>query len=231
MSPLIEAEFHPSASTAAMPNIRLAIFDDNKRFRESIALLFETHQGFEMAGSYPDVLTVLDDVEHCRPDVVLMDIDMPSVNGITAVRKLKEQFPQLPIIMLTSFDEDDKVFQSICAGAVGYLLKNTQPANLIEAVREVNAGGAPMTPGIARKVMTHFQQQHSPNPAQDYGLSDREKEVLAELVKGKSLKMIADELFVSRETVKSHMKNIYAKLHVSCAAEAVAKTLSQKLLG
>lgn len=214
-----------------MSDTRITIFDDNKRFRESISLLFETNHGFEMAGSFPDVLTVIEDVEESKPDVVLMDIDMPSVNGIAAVKKLREKFSKLPIIMLTSFDEDDKVFQSICAGAMGYLLKSAQPNDLIDAVREVSAGGAPMTPSIARKVMMHFQQQNTPAPENDYGLSDREKDVLAELVKGKSLKMIADELFVSRETVKTHVKNIYSKLHVSCAAEAVAKTLNQKLLG
>ncbi len=214
-----------------MAAIRITIFDDNKRFRESIGLLIETSSDLQLAGSYPDVLTVIKDIEESVPDVILMDIDMPSINGISAVRSIKEKFPELPVIMLTSFDEDDKVFQSVCAGAVGYLLKNTQPQKLLEAIREVQSGGAPMTPSIARKVMFHFQQQNAPNPQNNYGLSDREKDVLAQLVKGLSLKMIADELFVSRETVKSHVKNIYAKLHVSCAAEAVAKTLQQKLLG
>ncbi len=214
-----------------MAKTRITIFDDNKRFRESIGVLIETSADLELAGSFPDVLTVKDNVEETSPDVILMDIDMPSVNGISAVRTIKEKFPTLPVIMLTSFDEDDKVFQSVCAGAVGYLLKNTQPQKLLEAIREVREGGAPMTPSIARKVMFHFQQQNAPNPQADYGLSDREKDVLALLVKGYALKMIADELFVSRETVKTHVKNIYAKLHVSCAAEAVAKTLQQKLLG
>ncbi len=214
-----------------MENIRIAIFDDNKRFRESLALLFEANPGFDVVGSFPDVLTVLDDVDTCVPEVVLMDIDMPSVNGISAVKQIREKFPKLPVIMLTSFDEDDKVFQSICAGAMGYLLKNTQPANLIEAVNEVRQGGAPMTPSIARKVMLHFQQQNRPAKGDDYNLSDREKEVLALLVKGLPLKTIGDQLFVSRETVKTHIKNIYSKLHVNCAAEAVAKTLQQKLLG
>lgn len=213
-----------------MSTIRITIFDDNKRFRESIGLLFETNPGFDVVGSFPDVLTVIENIEESVPDVVLMDIDMPSVNGISAVKKVQSKFPKLPIIMLTSFDEDDKVFQSICAGAMGYLLKNTQPANLIEAVREVYSGGAPMTPSIARKVMMHFQQQNSAAGKNDYNLSEREKDVLAQLVKGLSLKQIADELFVSRETIKTHVKNIYAKLHVSCATEAVAKTLKEKLL-
>lgn len=213
-----------------MANIRLTIFDDNKRFRESIGLLFETNHGFELAGSFPDVLNVVENVEDTAPDVVLMDIDMPGINGISAVKQLKEKFPKLPVIMLTSFDEDDKVYQSICNGAMGYLLKNTQPNNLIDAVRDVYAGGAPMTPSIARKVMMHFQQQNMPAGQNDYNLSEREKEVLSQLVKGLSLKMIADELFVSRETVKTHVKNIYSKLHVSCATEAVAKTLKEKLL-
>lgn len=214
-----------------MATIRITIFDDNKRFRESVGILFETNPNFDLVGSFPDVLSVVENVEETIPDVVLMDIDMPSINGISAVKSLRAKFPKLPIIMLTTFDEDDKVFQSVCAGAMGYLLKNTQPAKLIEAVQEVFEGGAPMTPSIARKVMFHFQQQNAPSPQNDYGLSEREKDVLTELVKGKSLKMIADELFVSRETVKTHVKNIYSKLHVSCAAEAVAKTLNQKLLG
>ncbi len=214
-----------------MKKTRITIFDDNKRFRESLEFLFESNGGYEISGSFPDVLSVIENIEASEPEVVLMDIDMPSVNGISAVRTIKDKFPKLPVIMLTAFDEDDKVFQSVCAGAVGYLLKNTQPQKLIEAVEEVKTGGAPMTPSIARKVMIHFQQQNSPSPLHDYNLSEREKEVLAELVKGLSLKQIADQLFVSRETVKSHIKNIYAKLHVSCAAEAVAKTLQQKLLG
>ena len=135
-----------------MANIRLTIFDDNKRFRESIGLLFETNHGFELAGSFPDVLNVLENVEDSSPDVVLMDIDMPGINGIAAVKQLKAKFPKLPVIMLTTFDEDDKVFQSVCAGAMGYLLKNTQPNNLIDAVRDVYNGGAPKTPSIARKL-------------------------------------------------------------------------------
>lgn len=212
-----------------MAAIRITIFDDNKRFRESIGILFETSHGFELAGSFPDVLNVVENVTDSQPDVVLMDIDMPGINGISAVKSVREKFPELPIIMLTSFDEDDKVFQSICAGAMGYLLKNTQPNKLIDAVREVNEGGAPMTPSIARKVMFHFQQPVV--TANDYNLTDREKEVLALLVKGNSLKMIADQLFLGRETIKTHIKKIYGKLHVSCAAEAVAKTLNQKLLG
>lgn len=212
-----------------MANIRITIFDDNNRFRESIGLLFETNHGFELAGSFPNVLNVVENIADSQPDVVLMDIDMPGINGIAAVKKVQERFPKLPIIMLTAFDEDDKVFQSICAGAMGYLLKNTQPHNLIDAVRDVNNGGAPMTPSITRKVMLHFQQQNTSSP-NDYHLSEREKEVLAQLVKGLSLKMIADELFVSRETIKTHVKNIYAKLHVSCATEAVAKTLKEKLI-
>lgn len=193
-------------------------------------MLIETSADLEFAGGYPDVLHVLENIETSDPNVVLMDIDMPGINGVAAVRTIKEKFPSLPVIMLTSFDEDDKVFQSICSGAMGYLLKNTQPQKLIEAIREVQTGGAPMTPSIARKVMFHFQQQTTPIQ-NDYGLSDREKEVLGLLVKGLPLKTIADQLFVSRETVKSHVKNIYSKLHVSCAAEAVAKTLKQKLLG
>jgi len=212
-----------------MTPVRIAIFDDNKHFRESISVLFETNPAFELAGTYPDVLNVLENVTDASPDVVLMDIDMPGINGITAVKSIRNKYPNLPVIMLTTFDEDDKVYQSICAGAMGYLLKNTAPARLIEAVNEVSQGGAPMTPSIARKVMMHFQQSTTP-AANEYNLSEREKEVLAQLVKGLSLKMIADELFVSRETIKTHIKNIYAKLHVSCAAEAVAKTLKQKLL-
>ncbi len=213
-----------------MPKTRITIFDDNKRFRESIGVMLDTANDMDFVGNYPDVLNVIENIEASKPDVVLMDIDMPGINGVSAVRMIQEKFPRLPVIMLTSFDEDDKVFQSICAGATGYLLKNTQPQKLIEAIREVQSGGAPMTPSIARKMMTHFQQQNTPAQKNDYGLSEREKEVLAQLVKGLSLKMIADQLFVSRETVKSHIKNIYAKLHVSCAAEAVAKTLQQNIL-
>lgn len=214
-----------------MNTIRVVVFDDSNSIREAISLLIDSNPAFSLAGSYSDATHCIEVLEGDPPDVVLMDIDMPEVTGIEAVQKIHLRFSSLPIIMLTVFDNQDKVFESLCAGAVGYLLKNTPPARLLEAIQEVYEGGAPMTPSIARKVMHHFQQKESLPKRKEYNLSPREKEVLTHLVNGLSYKMIAAQMGITYETVRTHSKKIYDKLHVSSMTEAVVKTINQKLLG
>jgi len=162
-----------------------------------------------------------------NPDVVLMDIDMPESNGIEGVKQIKEAKPQTAVIMYTVFEDDEKLFACLCAGANGYLLKKTPPARLFDAIEEVVEGGAPMSSSIARKVLDSFNQKKQ---TQQYDLSPREIDVLHLLVKGHSTKIIAEKLFVSFETVRTHLKNIYNKLHVNCGKEAIAKVLKERIL-
>ena len=214
-------------------SLRIAIFDDNKNIRESIGLLLQTVPEFELVGSFSHVLDCMDDLRDCRPDVVLMDIEMPGMSGIEAVTVLKKEFPQILVLMQTVFEDDDRVFDSICAGASGYILKNFLNTKLIEAINELQYGGSPMSPSIARKVLNKMQQvsQHIRKvEAPDYQLTAREKEVLSCLVNGQSYKMIAADLNISYETVRSHVKKIYEKLHVASLTEVVAKAIHQRIV-
>jgi DNA-binding NarL/FixJ family response regulator len=213
--------------------LRIAIFDDNKNIRESITMLLSTVPDFEVVGSFSHVLDCVEDVKECQPDVVLMDIEMPGMTGIEAVRTVKKELPHIQVLMQTVFEDDDRVFDSICAGASGYILKNFLNTRLIDSIRELQFGGSPMSPSIARKVLTKMQQipQHvQPEAAPDYRLTAREKETLACIVNGLSYKMIADQLNISYETVRSHVKKIYEKLHVASLTEAVAKAINQRIV-
>jgi DNA-binding NarL/FixJ family response regulator len=213
-------------------DIRVCLFDDNKKVRAALEKIIRNTQGLFWCGGFQDCSNLLVDFQQANPDVVLMDINMPGKSGIDAVKELRSKYPASKVLMLSNFDEDDKIFSSICFGASGYLLKNTSPLKIIEAIYEVYEGGAPMTPVIAQRVLQMFRGQSfsQPVPAKDYHLSTREKEVLECLVKGMSLKMIGDALFISYETVRSHIKHIYEKLHVVSMTEAVAKTLNERLL-
>lgn len=213
--------------------LRIAIFDDNRNIRESIAMLLSTQKDFVIAGLFAHVLDCLEDVKQCRPDVILMDIEMPGMTGIEAVKIIKKELPEVLILMQTVFEDDDNVFDSICAGASGYILKNFLNTKLIDAIKELEFGGSPMSPSIARKVLTKMQQipQHVSNvPAPDYKLTSREKEVLACVVNGLSYKMIADQLFIGYETVRSHIKHIYEKLHVASLTEVVHKAMKEGII-
>lgn len=191
--------------------------------------LIDGSDGYELVGAWPDASKALMHIKDCQPDVVLMDINMPGINGIEAVIIIKKEFPGIQILMQTVFEEDDKVFASICAGASGYVLKNTAPTRLLEAIAEVHEGGAAFAPSIAKKVLKMAANQNT-DPAEYINLSEREKEVLQKLVDGMSYKMVAASLKISFDTVHSHIANIYAKLHVNSKSEAVAKAIKQKLV-
>ncbi len=212
---------------------RIAIFDDNKNIRESIAMLLSTVPDLLVVGTFSHVLDCLDDVKECKPDIVLMDIEMPGMTGIEAVKMIKKELPHIQILMQTVFEDDDRVFDSICAGASGYILKNHINTRLLDSIQELQYGGSPMSPSIARKVLNKLQQipQHvNPGEAPDYRLTPREKEVLGCLVKGLSYKMIGADLNISYETVRSHVKKIYEKLHVASLTEVVAKAINQRIV-
>ena len=206
--------------------IRIVIFEDNDRLRESLAYLLQMN-GYEVLGDYNQCNDAANIARVYEPDVVLMDIDMPGDNGIKGVRVIKESRPQTAVIMYTVFEDDEKLFECLCAGANGYLLKKTPPARLFDAIQEVVDGGAPMSPVIARKVLNTFQVKETSNK---YNLSPREIEVLQWLIKGYSIKIIAAEMSLAFDTVRSHLKNIYQKLHVNCGKEAIAKALSERIV-
>ena len=208
--------------------MKIAIFEDNARFRESLEFIIVTTSDMELCGSFEDTRRLEQRIEAVQPDVVLMDINIPDKNGIEAVKEIKEKFPQVQVCMQTVFEDDDKVFASLCAGASGYILKNTPPDKILQAIREVNDGGAFFTPSIAKKVLHNFQLQ--PEKAEYIQLTEKEKEVLKYLVDGMSYKMIADKVAVSFHTIHSHIKNIYEKLHVNSKGEAVAKAIKNKLI-
>ena len=212
-----------------MTGIKVIIFDDNDSLRDSVAMLLQDNPDFTLAGSYSHCLDVTENIRDTKPDVVIMDIDMPGMNGIEGVKLIRKNFPTVQVLMLTVFDDDEKVFAAIKAGAAGYILKNAEPENLLHAISEVYNGGVPMTPGIARKVLQQFQTILPEEEKKDYHLSLREKEVLSLLVEGLSYKMIAGKLKITYDTVRAHMKKIYEKLHVASMTEAVAKAINQKL--
>lgn len=211
--------------------IRVTIFEDNKHLRETFQFLLDNAEGFNCSGAYSDCSDVLNDVSRNACDVVLMDIEMPGMSGIEATKLIKEHFPLINILIQTVFFEDDYIFNAICAGASGYILKSTTPDGYLQAIEDVQAGGSPMTPGIARRVLELFKTNLQPShPSKEYNLTNQEKKVLQLLVEGKSYKMIAAQLFVATDTVKSHVTNVYAKLHVHSGTEAVALALRDKIV-
>lgn len=209
--------------------IRVAVFDDHAHRREALHLLLAGVPDMECVGAFADCREVVARVEGCAPDVVLMDIDMPHVDGIRGVAELREKFPQLLILMQTVFEDDDKIFRAIRAGANGYLLKQASPKKLVDGIREVMLGGAPMTPVVARRVLELFQGRDRAI-RKGFNLTGRELEVLALLVKGFSYKMIAAELGITYPTVNTHVGHIYQKLQVPSVAAAVNLAVKNRLV-
>lgn len=211
-------------------NIKVAIFEDNKSLRLGLYHLIDGSNGFTCAGAYPDCSDILEHLDKMKPDVLLMDIAMPGMSGIEAVSLVRSQYPEMKILMQTIFEDTEKIFSSICAGASGYILKNTAPARILEAIREAYEGGAPMSPSIAAKVLKIVQVASTPAPVHNFHLSEREKEILACLVKGMSYKQIATSCFISVDTVRGHIRNIYEKLHVNSKSAAVAKAIQDRII-
>lgn len=208
--------------------IKLMIFEDNEVLRNSVCSLLGRTEDFKVVASHPDVLNILAQLKEGNPEVVILDIDMPKKDGISAIPIIKEYNPDISVVMYTQFEDEAKLFKSLCAGANGYILKKTAPLKLIDAIHEVRDGGAPMSPAIARKVMASFYENSKPQK-QHYDLTPRELEVLKLLIKGCSVKFIAAELGIAYETSRSHLRNIYRKLHVNCGKEAIAKVLAERI--
>jgi len=210
--------------------IKVAIFEDNAMLRTSLQQLIDAQNGMVCTGAFSNARKLERDISLSAPDVVLMDINMPGISGIEAIAIIKEKFPDVKVLMQTVFEDDDKIFAAICAGASGYMLKKTSPHKMIEAIHETYLGGAPMTASVAAKVISMFRVQSAATATEFVELSTREKEILLLLVDGHSYKMIASTCFISIDTVGTHVRHIYEKLHVHSKSEAVVKAIRQKLV-
>lgn len=209
--------------------IKVTIIEDRREIREGLGTLINFTDGFECTGKYGSMEEAIARIRHNLPDVILSDIGLPGMNGIEGIRILKERYPQLVILMLSVYEDDERIFDALCAGAVGYLLKKTPPTKLLDSLREAMAGGAPMSPEVARRVITLFRDVRPPEKV-EYDLSPHEIRLLKLLVEGHSYKTAAAELRVSVNTISFHLKNIYEKLQVHSKSEAVAKALQHRLI-
>ena len=217
-----------NSDTAARP-IKVAIVEDRREIREGLAMLIGGTDGFYCADSYRSAEEALDKIEHNQPDVVLMDIGLPGMSGIQALQLLKRRYPEMLLLMLTVYDDDERIFDAMCAGASGYLLKKTPPARLLESLKEAVAGGAPMSPEVASRVISLFRDIRPPERA-SYNLTPHETRLLKLLVEGHNYKTAAAELGVTVHTVSFHLRSIYDKLQVHSKSEAVAKALQNRLV-
>ena len=207
--------------------VKVAIIEDRREIRDGLATLIEFTDGFECTGKFGSMEEAIARIKHDVPDVILSDIGLPGMDGIEGVRILKEQYPDVVILMLSVYEDNERIFDALCAGAVGYLLKKTPPTKLLEGIREAVAGGAPMSPEVARRVIALFKDIRPPDRV-DYDLSPHELRLLKLLVEGHSYKTAATELKVSVNTISFHLKNIYEKLQVHSKSEAVAKALQNR---
>jgi DNA-binding NarL/FixJ family response regulator len=209
--------------------IIVAIIEDLREVREGLMALVNGTPGFRCSGGYRTVEDALRAIDRERPDVVLVDLGLPGMSGIEGIRILKERYPETPTVVLTVYDDEDEIFNALCAGASGYLLKNTPPARLLECLQEVVGGGAPMSPEVARRVVKLFREIRPPARA-SHNLTPQETELLKLLVEGHNYKTAAAELGITTNTVSFHLRNIYAKLQVHSKSEAVAKALRDRLV-
>ncbi|MFZ1289568.1 MAG: response regulator transcription factor [Melioribacteraceae bacterium] len=211
--------------------INVVIVEDSTTIREGLKLLIDGTEGYSCTAAYSNCEDLLEVVTKLKVDVILMDIDLPGISGIEGIRRIKKISDEILILILTIYDENDLIFEALCAGASGYLVKKTPPAKLLDAIRDAYDGGAPMTSNIARKVVDYFQKSKPiQKDLEHIALTKREKEVLSGLVEGNSYKAIADKLNVSLDTVRFHFRNIYKKMHVHSQSEAVVKALKEGLV-
>ena len=212
--------------------IRVTIFEDNKLVRDALEAILNGTPGYICCGVFPDGNNWERNIKSCKPDVVLMDIEMPGLNGIEVTQHINDTFPDIKILIQTVFNDSEKIFLAMCAGASGYILKNDPPHKYLEAINEVYSGGAPISPAVAKKMLGFFANKNvvlvAPGNT-DYLLSEREKEILHLMVEGNNYKSIADKSFISYETVRTHVKHIYKKLHVASRSEAIQKAIQQGL--
>ncbi len=205
--------------------IKVAIVDDDEGIRSSLATLIRRAPAFRLVGDYANAQIALKEIPQHPPEVVLMDINMPGMNGVECVRQLKAALPQVQVLMLTVYEDSDSLFNSLKAGASGYLLKRTASKNLLEAIQDVHAGGSPLSPQLARRVVVYFNQQPAQSDSEVARLTAGEREFLDQLAKGYAYKEIADRMSISIDTVRSYVRTVYEKLHVHSRTEAVVKYL------
>ncbi|RZM30370.1 MAG: response regulator transcription factor [Pedobacter sp.] len=209
--------------------MKIILYEDNTQLREVLSILLGGNPGYQLLGAYGNCVNILAEVTAAQPDLILMDIDMPHVNGLEGLKILRANNIDCKVLMLTVFDDNKNIFEAIRSGANGYILKKTPPFQLIQYIEDVLNGGAPMTSSIATQVLGMLAEGKKAESTEEFNLSSRERDVLNLLVEGYSYKLVAYELFISIHTVRSHIKKIYEKLSVNSKSEAVAKTLKSKL--
>ena len=228
-----DAPAGPSHKTANVPArssaIKVAIIEDRRDIREGLAMLINGTEGYRCTNAFRSMEEALENIQRDLPDVALVDIGLPGMSGIDGIRILRDRHPALPMLMLTVYNDDDRIFDALCAGACGYLLKNTPPARLLASLQEAVTGGSPMSPEIARRVVTLFRDVRPPETA-DYHLTPHETRLLKLLVDGHNYKTAAKELDVSVNTISFHMRHIYEKLQVHSKSEAVSKAFRHRLI-
>jgi DNA-binding NarL/FixJ family response regulator len=220
---------HPGSAEVSAPVTRVAVIEDHREYRDYLTALLNGSHGFHCAGSFRSMEEALRRIAQDLPAAALVDIGLPGMDGVEGVRLLKVEYPEMKLLMLTAYDDDERIFAALCAGASGYLLKKTPPARLLEGLEEAIAGGAPLSPEVARRVMKLFHEIRPPEHA-DYHLTPHELRILKLLAEGHNYTTAAAELHVTASTVNFHLQNIYAKLQVHSKTEAVAKALRHRLI-
>lgn len=210
--------------------IKVTIFEDNNHLRDSLYFLLSSSEEFACVAAYPDTKNIIQRLKDVPTDVIVMDIEMPGMNGIQSTKLVKTEFAEIPILIFTVFEDSEKIFQSLCSGGSGYLLKNSSSTQILQALMDVYKGGSPLSPSVAKRMVHFFQTTMPVIEQEDFKLTPKEKELLQHLVDGKSYKMIADAMMITLETVKTHIKNIYKKLHVNSSTEAVTKAIKNRIV-
>ncbi len=211
--------------------IKVVVVEDDNEIREGLRILIDGTEGYSCVDTYSECTSMFKNIVNNDPDILLMDIGLPGINGIEGIKKVKVILPEITILVLTVYEENELIFDALCAGASGYLIKKTPPSKLLEAIKEAHNGGSPMSSHIARKVIESFQKKgNNVDKRNQYVLTKREKEILGGLVEGNNFKAIADSLFISVETVRFHFRNIYKKLHVHSQSEAVVKAIKEGIV-